>query len=217
MSSFTYILVYFLIKFTLSEYEPAYLKVCSKGFKQSVESLQCNKGIWLKTSIQPGCLCVRGVWAVSNGFCDGNAALLIGDGHCYHVPFQIRSAKLIGDPRDPFKPKIYVTPSNFDAVYEIHERNFTPTILADQALVIGINPRQVARRRGYDLCIDLEPSDYGKPVHIFMNPRRMTNEWMLDRKKEYSCPTTTPYEHHVAFGEMFRSKMYSKLYKYVEI
>lgn len=195
-----------LVPYTSSQFEPAYFKVCSKEFKQSVESSQCSRGIWLKSAIAPGCVCVRGVWALTNGFCDRKAVILVGDGHCFYIPFKILSAKLIGDPNDPFRPKVYIAPTTFDAIYEIKERNFTSPFSSDEpTLIIGVNPRQVAKRKDNGLCLDLEPGDYGKPLHIYENPRRMSNEWSLDRKKLYTCPTVSEYQYHVAFGEIFTS------------
>lgn len=211
MATINYIFLIFqflLLYQVMCEYEPAYLKVCTKSIKHSFDSTLCNKGIWLKEPIEPGCLCVRGVWAVTSGFCDEHAAILVGDGHCFNVPFKIISAKLIGDPKDPFKPKIYLAPDSLDAFLEIREANFTSELTSDSTIIVGINPRQVAQRKDYGLCIDLEPSDYGKPVHIYINQRRTTKEWILNRKREYSCPMVSLYQHHVSFGEIYSSKPY---------
>lgn len=198
-----YILTVCLISVASAEFEPAYFKVCSSEFRQVVDSNQCDKGIWLKSSIEPGCVCVRGVWALSGGFCDSAPMIIVGDGHCYHVNYPIRSAKLIGDPKDPFKPKVYLVPMSLDAVVEVTEGTFTDPLATDNSMIIGINPRLVAQRKDWGLCIDLNPEDYGKPVHVFVNPRRMMTVWTLNKKKTYACSTTTSYQYHVGFGERF--------------
>lgn len=195
-----------LIKASTGDHEPAYLKVCGKEHKHFLDSFQCEKGLWLRKPIEPGCLCVRGVWALSSGFCDDNAAILVGDGNCFHVPFEIHSVKLIGDSKDPFKPKVYHLPRSADAVHELKEGVFTPPLQNDETMLVAVNPRQVAQRKDKKICVDLEPSDYDKPVHIYLNPRRVEKEWTLDKKKHYNCPNVVSYEYHVGFGEMFTSK-----------
>ncbi|ODM90799.1 hypothetical protein Ocin01_15883 [Orchesella cincta] len=181
----------------------AYLKVCGKDEKHLLDSRSCGRGVWLRHPIEPGCICVRGIWALSNGFCDEKPMIIVGNGDCFHIGTRFQSAKLIGDAKDPFQPKIYVAPSSLDALYELDEKAYTPALLTDLTLVVAVNPRQVAQRKDFGVCLDLPPEDFEKPVHIYVNPRRTLNEWMLNPKDTFTCPVVKPYKYHVGFGEMF--------------
>lgn len=201
---------------SLATFEPPYLRICGNNQEYSLDSNECEKGVWLRRPFSSSCVCARGVWALTSDFCDDNAAIIVGDGHCFQTPFRIRAAKLIGDPKDPFQPKVYVTPRTLDVVNEVKEDGYSPPIqTSDSIFVIGINPRQVAQRRDYSTCVDLNPDDYSKPVHIYVTSRRSMTQWRLDPKRQFSCPSLKEYQYHLAYGEIFMSKHLAYLFHFL--
>jgi len=68
------------------ESTPSYISIRTLQETHTLNATHtCHGGGWLPDPIHISCICIKGVWALSTGYCDENTTIYTGDGHCFQI------------------------------------------------------------------------------------------------------------------------------------
>ncbi|ODN04615.1 hypothetical protein Ocin01_02056 [Orchesella cincta] len=93
-----------------------WLRLCNKDSGSSqhyeVEADKCPHGAWLSESLQGGCVCLNGLWAISQSWCDEDYFVVYGKGHCFQLNNKIQKLAFLGNAKNPFESTNFLTKEN---------------------------------------------------------------------------------------------------------
>ncbi|CAL8122901.1 unnamed protein product [Orchesella dallaii] len=96
-----------------------WLRICNGGSGSSespqlyeVEADKCPHGAWLSESLTGSCVCLNGLWAISQSWCDEDYYVAYGKGHCFKLDKKIQKLAFLGNAKNPFQSTNFLTKEN---------------------------------------------------------------------------------------------------------